>query len=77
MTDVGTPRAPGNLTVPVLSGWETIGVLLAVVVLVGVLVVLLGTARTGATGRAEWQTYLAARSTGRAGRLDPDDDREP
>lgn len=77
MADVSTPRAPGNLTVPVLSGWETIGVLLAVVVLVGVLVVLVGTARTGATGRTEWQAYLTARSGGRAGWIDPDDDREP
>lgn len=70
MTDVGT-RAPGNLTVPLLSGWETIGGLLAAVVLggvlVGALVVLARAARTGASGRSEWQAYLAARSAGRPG----------
>ncbi len=75
MTDVSTPGAPGSLTAPLLSGWESIGVLLAVVVLggvlLGVLVVLVGAARTGASGRSEWQAYLVARSAARLARTAP------
>jgi cytoskeletal protein RodZ len=66
MADVPAAPVPGNLTVPPLFGWEALLVLLAVLVAVGVLVAVVGTARAGATGRSEWQAYLAARSSGRA-----------
>jgi cytoskeletal protein RodZ len=54
------------MTVPPLFGWETLLVLLAVLVAIGVVVAVVGTARAGATGRSEWQEYLDARSGRRA-----------
>ena len=60
---------PGNMTVPPLFGWWEILVLLVVVVLVAVVAFLLLGTGPAASGRSEWQAFLA----GRSHRSEPDD----
>ncbi len=65
-----TPPAPGDLTVPLLSGWQGLaaGVLLLAVAAVAVLA--LATARTGTSERSDWQAWLAARPSRHPGPAD-------
>jgi hypothetical protein len=62
--------APGDLTVPLTSGWQAVaaGVLLLLVAAVVVLAV--AAARTGASERSDWQAWLAARPSRRTGAAD-------
>ena len=65
MTPATTPPAPGSMTVPPLSGWEDIVILLALLMAVAVAFLVLAATRRGARGRSEWQAWLDARSSGR------------
>ncbi len=53
---------PGDLTVPLLLGWEYVAVVLGLVLALVVVVSLVGAARAGRGGRSEWQAWLDARS---------------
>ncbi|SNS24508.1 hypothetical protein SAMN04488107_1866 [Geodermatophilus saharensis] len=66
MENVPSTPAPGDLTVPLLSGWEGVGAGLLLLAALAVMVLLLAAARPGAGNRSEWQAWLDARS-GRAG----------
>ena len=63
------PARPGSMTVSPWAGWEDLltGLLLLVLLLAVVTVVVLWSTavRTGASGRAEWQAELDARSRSR------------
>ncbi len=66
----GSTAAPGDLTVPLTSGWQVVaaGVLLLLVAALVVLAV--AAARTGASERSDWQAWLAARPSRRTGSAD-------
>ncbi|MGY2066049.1 hypothetical protein [Blastococcus sp. SYSU DS0619] len=64
--------APGNLTVPPLFDWHVLASVVLVAAVLAVVAVIVLSARAGASGRDEWQQWLAGRS--RAGH-DPDDPR--
>ncbi|SEO48415.1 hypothetical protein [Trujillonella endophytica] len=60
MTDVSA--VPGDLTVPLLTGWELVaGGLVLLLVLVAAVVVL-GASRAGRGERADWEAWLDGRS---------------
>lgn len=67
MAPVPTSPAPGSMTVPPLFGWEVILVVLAVVVVLGVVFLLVGSGRASGSERSEFQAYLEGRSGGRTG----------
>ncbi|MGY1687728.1 hypothetical protein ACI8AV_06340 [Geodermatophilus sp. SYSU D00804] len=67
MADVPTPPDPGSMTVPPLFGWESIVVGLLLLVAVVVVLAVVGAARSGAGGRADFQSWLDARSARSAG----------
>ena len=72
MAPAPTPQMPGNLTVPVLFGWENLATVVVLVVVTAVVfVVILAAASTG-SGRSEWQAWLDARSS-RSTTADPAD----
>ncbi|WP_139228825.1 hypothetical protein [Blastococcus tunisiensis] len=58
-----TPPPPGSLTVPPLSGWQGIAVVLGLLVVLGITFLVVAAARSGSTERSEWQAWLDARST--------------
>jgi hypothetical protein len=60
MTPAPSARQPGDMTVPLLFGWEGVAVVVTFVLLLGVVAFLLLAAGRG--GRSEWQTYLEGRS---------------
>ncbi|MGY1785189.1 hypothetical protein [Geodermatophilus sp. SYSU D00698] len=70
MADVPTPPDPGSMTVPPLFGWESIVVGLLLLVVVVVVLAVVGVARSGAGGRADFQSWLDARSARSAGPYD-------
>lgn len=53
---------PGRMTVPPLFGWEHIVLVLALVAVVGVAFLLHSVVRGPVHERANWQSWLAARS---------------
>jgi hypothetical protein len=54
---------PGRMTVPPLFGWEHIVLVLAVMAVVGVAFLLHSVARGSVHERADWQSWLDARSS--------------
>lgn len=64
MAPATTPPRPGNLTVPVLFGWEFIVVVLLLVVGLAVVFVVLSAAGRNVSERAELQAWLDARTHG-------------
>ncbi|WP_347056973.1 hypothetical protein ABC795_09720 [Blastococcus sp. HT6-30] len=54
--------APGSMTVPPLFDWHVLASVVILVALVAVATLFTLSARQGASGRAEWQQWLAARS---------------
>ena len=54
---------PGRMTVPPLFGWENIVAVLALVAVVGVAFLLHSVTRGSVDERADWQSWLEARST--------------
>ena len=74
MPDAPTPLPPGSMTVPPWFGWETVAILMTVLLVAGVVFLVIGAARAGAGGRDEWRALLEARSARRpdlAGRPHP------
>ena len=65
MANAPTPPAPGGMTVSFLHGWGDLAAAVTVLVLVAVAFLLFTAAGPAVTGRAEWQAWLAARSSGR------------
>jgi hypothetical protein len=62
MTSATTVAQPGDMTVPLLFGWEGIAVAVTVVLVVGAVAFLMLAAGRGASGRSDWQAWLDARS---------------
>jgi hypothetical protein len=65
MANAPTPPAPGGMTVSFLHGWGDVATVLAVLVVVAVAFLVFTAAGPAVTGRAEWQAWLDARSSGR------------
>ncbi|MGY1670531.1 hypothetical protein [Geodermatophilus sp. SYSU D00710] len=64
MASDATPPAPGDMTVPLLFGWE--GIVTGVLLLgaVAVLFLVVASVRAGRSDRSDWQAWLDARSAG-------------
>ncbi|MCZ2860534.1 hypothetical protein [Blastococcus sp. VKM Ac-2987] len=62
MTSPPDSPAPGNLTVPPLFDWDVLASVVGLVAVLAVVALFALSARPGASGRAEWQQLLAARS---------------
>lgn len=62
MADVVVAADPGDLTVPLSSGWELLAVAVVLVVVLVVAVSVIGAARAGRGGRSEWQAWLDGRT---------------
>jgi hypothetical protein len=74
MAPVTLSPLPGGMTVPPLFGWGDILTVLALLVVLAVAFVVITAAGTDASGRAEWQASLDARSGRRRyPTADPDD----
>lgn len=54
---------PGRMTVPPLFGWENIVLVLALMAVVGLAFLLHSVARGSVHERADWQSWLEARSS--------------
>ena len=61
MTDAPTPPAPGEMTVPLLSGWEGVATVLLLVLALVALAALAGALRGSRGARPEWQAWLDGR----------------
>jgi hypothetical protein len=61
MANIAVTADPGDLTVPLLSGWGHLATALGLLVALLLVVSVLAAARSGRGDRAEWQEWLAAR----------------
>jgi hypothetical protein len=68
---------PGRMTVPPLFGWEHIVLVLALMAVVGVAFLLHSVARGSVHERADWQSWLEARSSRLTAPADAFQDRAP
>jgi hypothetical protein len=62
MTSVPSARQPGDMTVPLLFGWEGVAAVVTLVLVVGAVAFLLMATGRGTSGRSEWQAFLDGRS---------------
>jgi hypothetical protein len=61
MANIAVTADPGDLTVPLLSGWGHLATALVLLVVLVLAVAVVAAARAGRGDRAEWQEWLAAR----------------
>ncbi|MDK3256929.1 hypothetical protein [Blastococcus capsensis] len=66
MAPAPTPQMPGNLTVPVLFGWENLVTVVVLAVVTAVLFVVALAAAAAGSRRSEWRGWLDSRPTGAA-----------
>ena len=69
MPDASTRLPPGSMTVPPWFGWETVALVVTVLLVSGVVFLVVGATRAGAARRDEWRALLEARSTRGGGAL--------
>ena len=73
MPDASTRLPPGSMTVPPWFGWETVALVVTVLLVSGVVFLVVGATRAGTARRDEWRALLEARSTRGGGSLRDED----
>ncbi|WP_041775744.1 hypothetical protein [Blastococcus saxobsidens] len=76
MAPAPTPQMPGNLTVPVLFGWENLVTVVVLALVTALLFVVVLAAAAAGSRRSEWRDWLDSRPSGAAGSASDPADRD-